>query len=150
MFRPMRSACIYNPAFAAIGVVRLVAVATLLWTAMVPGHDAYAGIYAQRNYTNTPLMVIRFNQPRIYYQQQLFTALKKAVEVKPTVQFRLVAFAPVHSDKRIQRRLGAQVRARLSQVVGSMQQMGIPANRITVNHSNSDKLQHDELHLYVY
>ncbi len=34
-----------------------------------------------------PLVTIRFNQPRVYFDQQLYSAISKAIAVKPEVTF---------------------------------------------------------------
>lgn len=96
-----------------------------------------------------PLVVIRFNQPNVYYAQQLHGAISKAVEAKSAVVFELVSYAPVtgigENDAKWQSIAGRHTKA----VVAAMMEMGVPAERISVRGESRNGIQYDETHLFV-
>ena len=100
---------------------------------------------AQRDHNNTPLMVIRFNQRHVYFQRPLYTAVSRALEVKPSVRFTLVSVVPTHGGSVNHRK----AEANLGQVLRNMREMGIPSSRITVNRRSSAAARSSEVHLYV-
>jgi hypothetical protein len=96
-----------------------------------------------------PLVVIRFNQPNVYYAQQLHGAISKAVETKSAVLFEVVSYAPVtgigENDTKWQGIAGRHTKA----VVAAMMEMGVPAERISVRGEAHNGIQYDETHLFV-
>ena len=99
---------------------------------------------------NKPLVVIRFNQRQVYYENQLFTALDRAVAVKPSVLFEVVSYVPTGRDERASADLAARAQANLNRVLGSLGEMGVPASRIQVTTERDGALKHQEVHIYVY
>ena len=79
------------------------------------------------------LVVIRFNQARVYFDQQLYGAISKAVAVKPEVEFNVVSFAPQSGNADADAKWQALASRNTQTVVSSMQQMGVPASRIHVS-----------------
>ncbi len=65
----------------------------------------------------TPLVTVRFNQSNVYYEKALYQAVVKAAEIKPTVMFDVV---------------GVNTSSELDHVLATMNNMGIPSERITV------------------
>lgn len=104
---------------------------------------------AQVSYTNTPLLVIRFNQPRVMYQQPLYTSVKQAFAAKPNVMFNLVSLVPVTADKENNAKLASLASSNVGMVVNDMIQMGIPQNRIRVSNQSQDGLESHEIHMFV-
>ena len=96
-----------------------------------------------------PLVVVRFNQPRVYYEQQLYSALSKAVAVKPDLLLDVVAYAPQTGSPDIDKAWLAQSGNDAQKVVGSLNQMGVPASRINVISQAQPGLRFDEVHIYV-
>ena len=96
-----------------------------------------------------PLVVLRFNQPRVEYEQPLYDAVSRAVAVKPGVMFDLISYAPVTGDARTDQ--GWQVTAghNAQTVVASLQRMGVPISRIRVNGQQQPGIYFDEVHIYV-
>lgn len=96
-----------------------------------------------------PLVVIRFNQPRVYYDQQLYGAISQAVAIKPEVTFSVLAYAPATGDSDKDSQWQQAASGHTQQVVASMQQMGIPLDRIRVTGQSQPGLRYDETHVFV-
>jgi hypothetical protein len=96
-----------------------------------------------------PLVIIRFNQQRVYFDQQLYSAISKAVVIKPEVTFEVVSYAPVTgnavADKNWQAVAGHNTRA----VITAMNGMGVPMDRIHVTGQSQQGLRYDETHVFV-
>lgn len=97
-----------------------------------------------------PLVTIRFNQPRVYFDQQLYSAVSKAVAVKPDVTFDLVSLAPAtgnaQTDKQWQAVAGHNTRA----VIAVMNNIGVPADRIIVTGRSQSGLRYDETQVFIH
>ena len=102
-----------------------------------------------QSHLDTPLMVVRFNQARVYYQQPLFNAVSKAVEAKQAVVFTVVAVAPQTGNAQTDGQLSAQTRQYTGAVVADMVKMGIPQKRIRVQHQTNPGVASPEVHLFV-
>ena len=94
---------------------------------------------------HVPLMVVRFNQRRVYYERQLQHVVSKAKRIKPDVQIELVSYFPASAGGQ---QHGAR-QSQLQQVVGSLRKLGIPRQRIRTVASNSSMIRHHEVHLFV-
>lgn len=96
-----------------------------------------------------PLVTIRFNQPRVYFDQQLYGAIAKAVAVKPEVTFEVVSLAPVtgnaQTDQQWQAVAGHNTRA----VIRVMNQIGVPSDRIRIRGQAQPGLRYDETWVFV-
>ncbi len=93
---------------------------------------------------DVPLVVIRFNQRKVLYERQLYNAIAKAVEIKPSVVFDVVSFLPSQSKKAV-----SKAQSQTHQVVTSMRNMGIPQERIRVNREPASGIKAHEVHIYV-
>ncbi len=97
----------------------------------------------------TPLVVVRFNQERVYYEQPLYQAVAKAVAIKPEVMLDVVSMAP-STGNNVQDANWQQLSSRHTQaVVGSLQEMGVPLSRMTITGQAQPGLRYDEVHIYV-
>lgn len=100
--------------------------------------------------TTPALVTIRFNQPRVYFDQQLYSAIAKAVAIKPEVMFDVVSLAPATgnatTDKQWQAVAGHNTRA----VITVMNNIGVPADRITVKGQSQAGLRYDETQVFVH
>jgi hypothetical protein len=104
---------------------------------------------AQVSHHNTPLMVVRFNQPNLYYQQQLFNVVSRALDAKPDVMFNIISLVPETPDANLNQRIGADARNSTGSFVANMVQMGIPQNRIRVSYQPGYNIESNEVHLFV-
>lgn len=96
-----------------------------------------------------PLVIIRFNQQRVYYDQQLYNAISKAVAIKPEVMIDVVSYAPVTGDSKTDAAWQQAAGAHTQQVVASLQQIGVPASRISISGQRQPGLRFDETHVFV-
>ena len=101
------------------------------------------------SHLDTPLMVVRFNQERIYYQQPLFNAISRALEAKPGVMFNIISLVPETGNKRADKKLSKEAHQTTEAFVGDMLKMGIPQNRIRVAYQPQPYIKANEVHLFV-
>lgn len=92
--------------------------------------------------------MIRFNQPRIYFDQQLYSAVEKAVAVKPDVMFDVVSNAPVTGDAVRDQQWIATASRNTQAVVAALQKIGVPAERLRVTGQIKSGLRYDETHIF--
>ncbi|MFM9889491.1 MAG: hypothetical protein ACKVOE_02430 [Rickettsiales bacterium] len=97
-----------------------------------------------------PLAIVRFNQPQVYYEQQLYGALTKAVSVKPDLLFDVVAYSPLTGKPEVDAAWAQQTSQHAQAVVISLQQMGVPVSRISVTSQSQPGIRFDETHIYVH
>lgn len=107
-----------------------------------------AGACAQ-SHLDTPLLVLRFNQERIYYQQPLYTAISRAVQAKPGVMFNIITLIPQTGDARDNQQSTVAAQTNTNMVVRDMVKMGVPQSRIRVSYQNGSNLDSSEMHLFV-
>ena len=123
----MRFACLVVAALAAFPAISVVA--------------TRQAVAQSADHTTTPLMVIRFNQPRIYFQRPLYNAVSRALAAKPSVMFNLINYVPTKDNGAAQRDLQA--------VLNTLNEMGVPSSRVSVNSQQDPTLRFSEVHLYV-
>lgn len=96
-----------------------------------------------------PLVIIRFNQPRVYYEQQLYQAMSKAVAIKPELMIDVVSFAPQASDSDANDAWQQAASKHTQQVVAALESMGVPRARIQVSGERLAGIRADETHIFV-
>lgn len=96
-----------------------------------------------------PLLVVRFNQSRVYYDQQLYSAISQAVAVKPDVMFDIVSNAPLTGDASRDSDWVATASRNTQAVVATMQSIGVPMERMRITGQAKAGLRYDETHIYV-
>lgn len=96
-----------------------------------------------------PLVVIRFNQPRIYYDQQLYGAVSQAVAKKPDVMFDIVSSAPSTGDSSRDEQWVATASRNTQSVVATMQSMGVPMERMRIRGQAQPGIKFDETQIFV-
>lgn len=113
-------------------------------TAAPPRAAGPAGIANRR-----PLVVIRFDQENVPYQEPLYTAVSEALNRRPEVAFDVVSIVP-------QRGTPAQValnansaRRNAEGVMQSLVRMGLPGERLSLSSTTSGQATAPEVHLYV-
>jgi hypothetical protein len=125
--------------------VRNFALAVMALTLVLPPVSGHAAVDAGQ-----ALVVVRFNQPRVYFDQQLYSAISKAVAIKPEVTFEVVSYAPATgnavNDQKWQAIAGHNTKA----VIAAMTNMGVPMERITVTGESQAGLHYDETHVFVH
>lgn len=118
---------------------------SLLAAGMLPLHA-----HAQSAPDEVPALVtIRFNQPHVYFDQQLYGAIAKALAAKPDVTFEVVSCAPVTGNAQTDQQWQAQAGSNTRAVIAAMNAMGVPMNRISVLGQSMTGLRYDETRVFV-
>ncbi len=96
-----------------------------------------------------PLVVIRFDQPNVAYEQPLYTAVSKALERKPSATFTVMAVAPnAGSAAQVAVNTNAS-RQNAENVLRSLTNMGLPADRVSLSATMSPDIQSNEVRVFV-
>lgn len=135
-----------------IGQIKAITVAGAL--ALLPLFAAQAQPLAVQvaggaSHLHKPLMIIRFNQQRVFYQKPLYNALSRAIQAEPAVRFELVSYVPQTADGDLNEQWMRAAGAHTQEVVRQMQQMGVPQAQIGVSSEMDPALQYDELHIFI-
>ncbi len=96
-----------------------------------------------------PFVVIRFDNPGVEYEQQLYEAVSAALARSPNVAFDLVAVAPADGTSEELARNAEAARASTQRVMQSLLNMGLPADRVSVSQLTDPNVQSNEVRLYV-
>ena len=110
-----------------------------------PQSGGGAALVGQRQ----PLVVIRFSDPNVEYEQALFSVVSRALERKPNAGFDLVAIAPNKGSPAQISLATSRSRRNAENVLRSLTSMGLPADRITLSATSSGQAQVNEVHVYV-
>ena len=97
----------------------------------------------------TPLVIIRFNQPTVHYENQLYNAVARAVAMKPDLVVDVVSYAPQTDSSSTNDDWQEAASAHTQRVVATLQQMGVPMARINVTGQSQPGLKYDETHVFV-
>ncbi len=98
---------------------------------------------------NRPLVVIRFDRPNVSYEEALYTAVSRALVRKPSATFELVAVAP-SSGTAAQVAVNSNAsKHNAEDVMRSLTNMGLPADRVTLSATTSGDVQSNEVRIYV-
>lgn len=96
-----------------------------------------------------PLVVIRFDRPNVNYEQALYQAASKALEVRPNAAFDVVGVSPSGGSPAQTALNGDIARTNADRVVRSLLGMGLPADRVNAGQSNDPSIQASEVRIYV-
>jgi hypothetical protein len=97
----------------------------------------------------TPLMVIRFNQRIVHFQNQLYNTLSQATRVKPGITFEVVSHIPVTGYSNRDQNNEKRAKRNMSKVINTMVEIGIPRNRIRVLTKKDPRIAKDEVQVFV-
>lgn len=96
-----------------------------------------------------PLVVIRFDSPDVAYEQPLYTAVSRALERKPSATFNIMAVAPnAGSPAQVAVNTNAS-RQNAENVLRSLTNMGLPADRVSLSATMSPDIQSNEVRVFV-
>jgi len=96
-----------------------------------------------------PLVVIRFEDPNVKYDQALYTAVNKALERRPNAAFDLVAVAPGLGSPSQVALASSKSRRDAEGVLRTLTNMGLPADRMSLSATTNPNGQVSEVHVYV-
>jgi len=110
---------------------------------------APAGGAASQVGARQPLAVIRFDRENVQYEQALFTVVGAALERRPNAAFDIVAVAPSGNDSARVALDTNRSRRNAENVLRTLTNMGLPADRMTLSATSSAQAQVNEVHIYV-
>lgn len=99
--------------------------------------------------TGSPLVVIRFDRPDVPYRQALYTAVSQALDRRPTAVFDLVAVAPNRGTPSDVALAADTSRKYAEDVLRSLNEMGLPSDRITLSSVTSPDIAANEVRVFV-
>jgi hypothetical protein len=95
------------------------------------------------------LVLIRYNQPNVEYEQQLSQAVGSAIERRPNAEFSVVAVSPSSGDPAELARSQQMARENAEAVKRSLVQLGLSPSRITMANTQTQSAQSPEVHVYI-
>lgn len=95
------------------------------------------------------LVLIRYNQPHVEYEQQLSKAVGTAVERRPNANFSVVAVAPSSGDPADLAKAQQEAHRYAESVKRSLVQLGLSPSRISMANAQIQSAQTPEVHVYV-
>ncbi|MSP84172.1 MAG: hypothetical protein EXQ94_15025 [Alphaproteobacteria bacterium] len=117
--------------------------------ATAPGFSAVSTGASAATPSGPPLVVIRFDTPDVAYRQALYTAVSQALDRQPTAIFDLVAVAPNRGTASEVALAADAARRYAEDVLRSLNEMGLPANRITLSSVTSPEVATNEVRIFV-
>jgi len=97
----------------------------------------------------SPLVVIRFDQPNVDYQQILYAALNQALQSRPNAGFEVVAVSPTRGNAASVQIAQTTAARYAQQVMRSMTSMGVPATRMAVGSATDPGAAGSEVRVFV-
>ena len=95
------------------------------------------------------MIVIRFDRPKVAYQQALYNAVSKVLEQLPNATFDLVAVAPTSGGQARVSLNSNKARRHSENVLRSLIEMGLPPARVAVSARTVAQARSNEVHIYL-
>lgn len=108
-----------------------------------------AGAPADDTSERQPLIVIRFDQPDVRYEQAVTEAVSAVLDQRPDASFDLVAVSPSRGGAAQVALESTKIRGQTEAVMGVLVDMGLPPSRIAMLARTSPSAAANEVHLYV-
>jgi hypothetical protein len=96
-----------------------------------------------------PVMVIRFNQSVVSYENHLNKITSKALEIKPDVFFDVVTVVPQTNNNRKDEEIKQQAEELTKTVLEKIAQNGVDGNNIRITYQDSPSAANNEIHIFV-
>ena len=96
-----------------------------------------------------PLVVIRFEDQDVTYDQALSAAVSEALQRRPNAVFDVVAVAPGLGSPSQVALASTESRRNAEEVLRSLTDIGLPSERLSVSTTSNPNAQVGEVHLYV-
>ena len=135
----IRNGEIYGNSFTTQGMI------TPVGASMISAQPTPVAALASRR----PLVVIRFDRPKVAYKEAVYNAVSKVLDRRPDAAFDVVAVTP---DQGSLGRIAVEsnkARRSAEGVTRALGEMGLPASRIAVSAAASDTSTVNEVHIYV-
>jgi hypothetical protein len=104
---------------------------------------------AQMAANGAPLVVIKFDNPGVDYQQQLYAALNQALQSHPSAGFQVVAVSPTRGTAASVQIAQSTARRHAQDVLRSMTDMGVPATRVGIASTTDPTATTGEVRVFV-
>lgn len=96
-----------------------------------------------------PLVVIRFDESRVQYEQQLYSAVSEALQRRPDAMFDLVAISPNRGSAADVALNASASKKHAETVLRALTDMGVTPGRVALSSTTSTAAVVNEVHLYV-
>ncbi len=96
-----------------------------------------------------PLVKIRFNKQNVSYEQPVYIAVSQAMERYPAARFELVAVHPDGGNAAEVAIESTRARRNAEKVLRTLNQMGLPLERIDLSYTPSREADTSEVHIYI-
>jgi hypothetical protein len=120
-----------------------------LFTKTVEGDRSLRGDASGVPGMRKPLVIIRFDRPNVNYEQALYTAVHQALDKYPTAKFDLVAVSNLEGNAAQLALASQEARKNAEMVLRSLQNMGLPVERVRLSAASSKNVLNSEVHLYL-
>lgn len=120
-----------------------------LYPANASGPAAATGGFVQQTRTVKPLVVIRFDKPKVQYEQPLYLAVSEALERFPEARFELVAVSPQRGNTAQVAIESTRARRNAESVLRTLTQMGLPLERVKLTAASDQQARTNQVHVYV-
>jgi len=120
----------------------IVFLSTILFISYAPGISLASG-------PDKPLMIIRFNDGLIEYENKLKMATKMAMTKKPSVFFDVVAVSPETESSRVNDQLAKDVQFIAGKVAEQMKQSGVSEEMIRTSFKQNKLIKNNEIQIFV-
>jgi hypothetical protein len=97
----------------------------------------------------TPLVTIRFDRPKVDYQQILYAALTQALQTRPGAAFSIVAVSPTRGTVTAVQLAQTAAQRHAQDVLRSMTDMGVPAARLAVTSQTDPGVSSNEVRVFI-
>ncbi len=95
------------------------------------------------------LVLIRYDQPHVEYEQQLSQAIGNVLEHRPNAEFSVVAVSPQAGDPAELAKLQQTAKGNAEAVKRSLIQLGLAPSRISMATTQLPSVQNPEVHVYI-
>jgi len=95
------------------------------------------------------LVLVRYNQPNVEYEQQLSQAVGAALQRRPDAEFSVVAVSPSSGDPAELAKAQQEAESNAEAIKRSLVQMGLAPSRIMMANTQIQTAQTAEVHVYI-
>ncbi len=99
--------------------------------------------------TGRLLVLVRFNQKNVDYEQQLSSAVNMALQRKADAQFSVIGITPARGDPAEIATMQESAGRNSENIKRSLIQLGLAPSRIVMGNTTSDEAEYPEVHVYI-
>ncbi len=99
--------------------------------------------------TETPLMVIRFNQEIVEYEKSLEKAANAAIAIKPATFFDIVSIVPETGDRKSDKKFKNNSNYFSDQIAEKIKSLGVTEDKIRISSQSSKLIKANEVQIFV-